>query len=73
MEKFPTLELIVRYGKVGPIGLAVLVALGVLAWSWPGLGVIALVPALVLGGIALLVARSYVELVLLITDMLLPR
>jgi len=73
MEKYPMLDLIVRYGRpaaaaVGGLGfvLALWLALPALGWA-------ALVPAALAGGLAFVVAKSYVELVVLITDMLLPR
>ncbi len=73
MERFPVLGLIVRYGLAASIAVAVLVGVGLLALLWPVWGPIALAPAVLAGGLGYIVCRSYVELVLLITDMLLPR
>jgi hypothetical protein len=72
MEKFPVLGLIVRFGLIGSQVLAGLVLILVLAIAWPFWGLVAILPAIVLAALAYLVARSYVELVLLITDMLVP-
>lgn len=73
MEKFPVLDLIIRYGAAGSAVLAVLAGAGICALIWPVWGVLALVPGVFVAAVALLLARSYVELILLITDMLLPR
>ena len=73
MKDYPTLGLIVRHGKAGGL-LFVLVATAVALWAALPLG---LLPAVV---IAVLVAfaggilvMSYVEIVRLITEMLLPQ
>jgi hypothetical protein len=70
---YPVVRLLVRFGTPIAIGLGVVVALGGLAltlagqgWGWLPAGVLA-------GGFAGFVMRSYVELVRIITDLLLPR
>jgi hypothetical protein len=72
MEKFPFLSFVVKYGVMASAVVAVLAALFVLAIAWPFWAAASLAPALVLGVLVLVVARSFVELVVLITEMLLP-
>lgn len=72
MEKFPFLHLVVRFGRAGSLGAAIVAfALAVwLTWTAAGAG------AILLGGIAgvfiFVVLRVLVELVTLVTEMLLP-
>lgn len=73
MEKYPTLDLIVRFGRPAAVVLGALVFALVLWLLLPALGWIALAPAALAGGLVFVVVRSYAELVLLVTDMLLPR
>ena len=72
MEKFPFLSLVVKHGVMASAAVAVLAALFVLTLTWPFWSAASLVPAVVLGALVLVVARSFVELVVLITEMLLP-
>lgn len=73
MEQFPVLNLITRYGRVAAIVLAVL-ACALSLWLLLGpLGWVAAIGALAIGGLTFIIARSYVELVVLITEMLVPR
>lgn len=72
-EQYPTLRLLERYGDWLAIAVAAtpLVAaiiaflLGASAW-WVAAGIVA-------GGFLLLAARSYIEMIRLMTDMLLPK
>jgi hypothetical protein len=73
MEKYPVLALIVGYGTPIAVALAVVVAILVLWIGFPLIGWASAVLAIVAGGVLLLVALSYVELVRLITEMLLPQ
>jgi hypothetical protein len=73
MEKYPVLALIVRYGTPIAVALAVVAAILVLWIGFPLIGWASAVLAIVAGGVLLLVALSYVELVRLITEMLLPQ
>ncbi len=73
MEKFPVLRLIVRYGSAASVVLAALVAILVLIVAWPSWGPASLILGAMLGLLAFVVGRSYVELVMLITDMLMPQ
>jgi hypothetical protein len=73
MNDFPMLHFIMRWGKIGAGGLATLVVVaGVWAalasgtWVWAPVGV-------VVAAVGYALALSYVELVRLIVDMLLPK
>lgn len=73
MEKYPMLNFTVRYGGPASIALAVIVAalllwLGLTPWGWA-----AIIVAALGGAIVFVVLKSYVELVVLVTDMLVPR
>lgn len=73
MKDYPTLGLIVRYGKSG--GLVFVLAAALIAlWVALPLGVLPAVAIAVLVALAGgLVVMSYVEIVRLITEMLLPQ
>ena len=73
MDKYPVLAFIVRYGTPIAVALAVMVAALTLWIGFPLIGWASIVLASVAGGVLLLVALSYVELVRLITEMLLPQ
>lgn len=73
MERFPALGLIVRYGALVAALLAVGCAalLSVLLWQiWGAGGVVVGIAA---GGVVYLLAKSFVELVIILTEMLVPR
>lgn len=72
MERYPILALILRYGTVGAAGLGVLTALlaGFLAWA--PLGGLGLVVGAVAGAVVFVLGKSYVEIVTIITEMLVP-
>jgi hypothetical protein len=73
MEKFPTLRLIVRYGPMAVPALTI-AAIVIVTWlGWPWLGLLAIPLALFVGALVYLLARSYVELVALISEMLMPQ
>jgi hypothetical protein len=74
MEQYPAVSFIVKHAKPLALGIALLppvvialllIAIG-LHWAWSAVAV-ALLP------LTYLVARSYVELVTIIADMLLPK
>jgi hypothetical protein len=73
MDKYPVLAFIVRYGMPVAIALAVVTAALTLWIGFPLIGWASIIVAAVAGGVLLLVALSYVELVRLITEMLLPQ
>ena len=66
------LNAVLRYGKAAAIVLSLIIAVLVLYVAWPGLGVIAIAPALVAGLVTGALALTFTELVRLITDLLLP-
>jgi hypothetical protein len=73
MNDYPTVRLILRWGDQMAIGAALappLIALALMArgWSWP-----TLLAGVCLGAIVLVLARSYVELIRIIADTLLPK
>ena len=72
MHRYPILSLVKRHGAAGSIGVAILVALLAGAGFWPLAGWLSLPTAIVLGGLALLLAMCFVELIKLITDVLMP-
>lgn len=73
MERFPALDLVVRFGGPGAILLAVAVAAAALAGLWPVVGWIAAPVALAIGALAYLISKSAVEIVTIVTEMLVPR
>lgn len=74
MEQYPTLKLIVDKGNVLAIVLGLLPVLGAVAvgfaflWHW-----LILLAGVVLGVLLYGIARSYVELVRVVSDVLVPR
>jgi hypothetical protein len=73
MERYPVLNFILRYGKTASIAAALLAALVVAGLAWPALGWIAIGLAVIAGLVVFVLAKSYVEIVTIITDMLVPR
>ena len=74
MDQYPAVAFIVRHAKVlavvislvPPIGVALLLHAAGFHWGWSALA-LALLP------LTYLIARSYVEMVTIIADMLLPK
>ena len=73
MNDYPMLRLIVRHGNLGCLGLAVLVFAAIAWLGHSALGGLATVLGALTGIVMFIVGRSYVELVRLITEMLLPK
>jgi hypothetical protein len=73
MQKYPVLALILRFGGVGAIALAVICGLLIVALGWAALGWFAIVLAILGAGLVFLIAKSYVEIVTIITEMLVPQ
>lgn len=73
MDQYPILALIVRFGQPAAILVAIMGALlgFMMLQSLPGW--LAIVVALVGGGLLFVLAKSYVELIALVTEMLVPR
>lgn len=69
MDRFPALRLILRFGRGGAAVLAVLLAVLAVALSWNGLGWAALLTAPPALAVSYLFAKSYVEIVQIITEM----
>jgi hypothetical protein len=74
MEQYPAVAFVVKHASVlaivialvPPVGLALLLHAAGFHWAWSAL-------AIVLLPLTYLIARSYVELVSIIADMLLPK
>jgi hypothetical protein len=74
MDQYPAVAFIVRYGNalatvmslLPPVAIALLLHAAGFHWAWSALS-LALLP------LTYLIARSYVELVAIIADMLLPK
>lgn len=73
MEKYLLLRLTVRYGVPAAILIALAAAAATLWLAYAGLGLGAVVLALFAGLLVFAAIKSYVELVVLITDMLIPQ
>ena len=69
MERFPALRLILKLGRVGPAVVAVAVAALFVALTWGAFGWLAAVLALPVLGFVYFLAKSYVEIVQIITEM----
>lgn len=73
MERFPALDLVLRFGAVGSLVLSIALAAIIGLTAWPSYGWIAVAAGLVVGALSLLVCKCFVELVTIITEMLVPR
>ena len=73
LPRYPTVEFLVKHGPKFAIALGILPLLCALALAWY-LQMWILVPGgAIAGAILFVIARSYVELVQIIADMLLPK
>ena len=73
MPKYPVIDFLLRHGHRFAIAVALLPALAGIylayaGWDWP-----VVVAGMLAGGILYVLAKSYVELVAIIADMLLPK
>lgn len=73
MDQYPTVSLILRHGNSIAICLAALIPIAAVlmvlsGWSW-----LVLPASLVLGGVAFGLLMSYVEIIRIIADTLLPK
>lgn len=73
MDQYPTLNFLMRHGQriaialaLAPIVAAGLAVAGGASWLWGGAGV-------VIGAIGYGLVLSYIELIKLVTDMLMPK
>lgn len=69
MERFPALRLILKAGRAGAAVVAVLVTAAFLSWGWASLGWIAALLAPFVLAFVYFLAKSYVEIVQIITEM----
>ena len=72
MENYPVLRAMIRYGQAlsilsGAVAFACAASLLYPLWSY-----VALLPALVVGGVLYAVVKSYVELIRLVSETLAP-
>lgn len=73
MSKYPMLNLIVRHGAAGSVVVAVVLFALIVAIAQPAMGWVSIAVALFFASLAYVVGRSYVELVKLISEMLMPQ
>jgi fumarate reductase flavoprotein subunit len=72
LARFPVLKATLKYGRFSAFGLGVLVA-GLVLWSgWPSFGLFSPVLAAGAGALTAVAVLSYVELIRLITELLMP-
>jgi hypothetical protein len=69
VERFPALRMILRFGRAGAGVLALVVTVSVIARSWGGLGWPSLIEAPFVFVFVYFLAKSYVEIVQIITEM----
>ena len=73
MDQYPTLNLIVRHGEALAAASGLLPLLGAIAAFVLGTHWVVVVAGAVAGGFLYLLMRSYVELVRVMADMLIPQ
>lgn len=73
MERYPVLAFIVRHGNVASAALALAFAALAIAAGWASLGWIAVAAGVLGGAVIAVLGKSYVEIVTILTEMLVPR
>lgn len=73
LPRYPTVQFLVKHGNRFALTLALLVILFGIALSWLNTSWIILAGGVVGGAVLYVILRSYVELVQIIADMLLPK
>jgi hypothetical protein len=73
MPKYPFIDFLLRHGNAFAIVVALLPVAAGLYLAYVGLGWICAAGGIIVGGILYVIARSYVEIVAVIADMLLPK
>jgi hypothetical protein len=73
MERFPALELIVRFGNIGSVLIAICAACFTSILLLPIIGWWGFAASVVVGALLFLVCKSYVEIITILCDMLVPR
>ncbi len=69
MERFPALRLILRLGRIGALVVALAATAAAVTIAWSALGALALVLVPVVLPFVYFLAKSYVEIVQIITEM----
>ena len=69
MERFPALRLILKLGRAGAAAVAFALALLIFWLLWPGGGALAALVAVLAFPVLYFLAKSYVEIVQIITEM----
>lgn len=69
MERFPALRLILRLGRIGALVVAVIASVAVTMAIWSSLGLFSLLIAPFVLAFTYFLAKSYVEIVQIITEM----
>jgi hypothetical protein len=72
MRKFPALRFLIRYGDAAAMAICVCVLTGILLSCWPSMGWMSVPVAVGGAAVAGLLAKSYAELVVMITEMVVP-
>jgi hypothetical protein len=72
MNRYPVLKLIIKYGTPGAFVLGFLALVGTFFVCFTTVGWLALPIAVVISAVVVLVVKSYAELILMITDMIVP-
>ena len=73
MERFPMLAFVLRFGTVATTLLALISAALIVLLAWPALGWTAGVVAVLVAAVIFVAGKSFVELVVIVTEMLVPR
>lgn len=73
MENYPIINLLHRHGTILAAGLAACVPFGALAFFLAGMAWPVLPIGILAGAVVYVLARSYVELIHIITETLMPR
>lgn len=70
LDSLIAIKLILRYGTIGAVVLAILISFGTACVFWSSIGWFAIALALLVGALALLIGKSYVELVSIVFQMM---
>ena len=73
MPKYPFIDFLLRHGHVFAVAVTLLPVAAGLYLAYAGLGWIWAAGGVALGAVLYVIAKSYVELVAIIADMLLPK
>ena len=73
MERFPALKFVVTYGPWGAYVVSIVVAVLVVWLGWAAAGWLIVLVGVLAAGLSYIAIKSFVELVIIITEMLLPQ